>query len=145
VRKAVLARLRAAVDAAVGGAVVGTAPGFDAAYSLREKSGLFRKAGPPLCLVARYVEQVDGAAIRQAWPSAVASGSSGETVCLLLLGSSLAPARELSSAVAELRRKVHKSVPVVIPVDVRDWAVLFPPETPAPVRAILERLRAGDS
>ena len=145
VRKAVLARFRAAVDAVVEGAVVSTAASLDAAYSLKAKGGLFRKAGPPLRLVVKCVEQVDAAAIRQAWPSAVASGTAGETVCLLLLGSGLAPARELSAAVAELRRTSQKPVPVVVPVDVRDWEVLFPPDAPAPVRAILQRLRAGDA
>ena len=145
VRKAVLARLRAAVDAAVEGAVVSTVSGLDAAYSLKGKGGLFRKAEPPLRLIAKYVEHVDTAAIRQIWPSAAASGAAGEAVCLLLLGSSLAPARELSAAVADLRRKSHKSVPVVVPVNVRDWEVLFPPDAPASVRAILQRLRAEDA
>lgn len=145
VRKAGLARLRAAVDAVVEGAVLCTAGDFDAVYSLKGKGGLFRKAEPPLRLLAKYVEHVDAAAIRQTWPSAVASGTAGETVCLLLLGSGLAPARELSAAVAELRRQSPTPVPVVVPVDVRDWEVLFPPDAPAPVRAILQRLRTGDA
>ena len=74
-----------------------------------------------------------------------ASGTAGETVCVLLLGSGLAPARELSAAVAEQRRKSRKAGPVLVPVDVRDWDALFPPDTPASVRAILQRLRAGEA
>jgi hypothetical protein len=30
---------------------------------------------------------------------------------------------------------------VLVPVDVRDWEALFPPETPASVRALIQRLR----
>jgi hypothetical protein len=55
----------------------------------------------------------------------------------------LAPARDLAAAVAEQRRKTRKSAPVLVPVDVRDWEALFPPEAPAAVRAILQRLRDG--
>lgn len=56
-----------------------------------------------------------------------------------------APARELSAAVADQRRKSRKAGPVLVPVDVRDWEALFPPEAPASVRAIIQRLRAGEA
>ena len=52
--------------------------------------------------------------------------------CVLLLGLGLAPARELAAAIAEQRRKSRQAaVPVLVPVDVRDWDALVPPETPA--------------
>lgn len=144
VRKAVFAKLRAAVEAVSTGALLTTAPGLDAVYSLKEKGGLFRKGEPAVRLLAKYVAHVDAASIEEIWPSASATPASGETVCLLLLGSGLAPARELSSAVADMRRKTRKAGPVLVPVDVRDWDALFPPDAPASVRAILQRLRAGD-
>jgi hypothetical protein len=62
----------------------------------------------------------------------------------MLLGSGLDPARELSVAVSDMRKKTRKTGPVVIPVDVRDWQALLPPETPPTVRALLDRLRRGD-
>lgn len=145
VRKAVFAKLRDAVAAIWDGAAASTAPGLDAVYSLKGKRGLFRKAEPPLRLVAKYVAHVDAAAIEESWTPAISSGQAGETVCLLLLGSDVAPARELSATVAALRRKSRKPGPVLVPVDVRDWDALFPPEAPASVRAILQRLRAGEA
>jgi len=33
----------------------------------------------------------------------------------------------------------------VVPVDVRDWEALFPPDAPASVRAIIQRLRSGEA
>jgi hypothetical protein len=114
-------------------------------YSLKGKGGLFRKSEPALRLVAKYVAHVDANAIEESWLSAMSSGQAGETVCLLLLGSGVAPVRELSATVAALRRKTHKAGPVLVPVDVRDWDALFPPEAPASVRAILQRLRAGEA
>ena len=145
VRKAVLAKLKDAVAAVSTGVTVSTAPGVDAVYSLKGKGGLFRKGEPPLRLLAKFVAHVDAAAIELAWPSAVSMARAGETVCLLLLGSGLAPARELSAAVADQRRKSRKGGPVLVPVDVRDWEALFPPEAPASVRAIIQRLRAGEA
>lgn len=145
VRKAVFARLRAAVGAVSDGASVSTAPGLDAVYSLKGKGGLFRKAEAPLRLLAKYVAHVDRGAVEEVWPSASSMAHTGETVCLLLLGTGVAPGRELSAAVADLRRKTRKTGPILVPVDVRDWDALFPPEAPASVRAILQRLRAGEA
>ena len=55
----------------------------------------------------------------------------------------MAPARDLALAIAEQRRKSRTAGPVLIPVDVRDWEALFPPEAPASVRAIVQWLRDG--
>jgi len=60
---------------------------------------------------------------------------------VLLLGQGRAPARELAAAVSELRRKSRGGGPLVVPVDVRDWEALFPPETPGPVRSLIQRLK----
>ena len=145
VRKAVFAKLRTAVGAVSDGALVSTAPGLDAVYSLKGKSGLFRKAEAPTRVLAKYVTFVDRDALEEVWQAAITAGQPGETVCLLLLGSGLAPVQELSAAVTDLRRRARKAGPVVVPVDVRDWDALFPPEAPASVRAILQRLRAGEA
>jgi hypothetical protein len=144
VRKAVFAKLRTAVAAVSEGATARTLPGMDAAYSLKAKGGLFRKPEAPVTLLAKYVAHVDRDAVEGVWPSAAAAPA-GDTICLLLLGGGLAPQRELSEAVADLRRKTRKPGPILVPVDVRDWEALFPPETPAPVRAILQRLRSGEA
>lgn len=145
VRKATLARLRDAITA-VSDAEEVTAHGLDLAYEIKAKGGLFRKSEPAVRLLAKFVPQADVAAVEAVWPLAANAGVGGEVVCLLLLGGGLiAPARELSVAVSELRRKARVAGPVLIPVDVRDWEALFPPEAPASVRGILQRLREGQT
>jgi len=63
-------------------------------------------------------------------------------VCVLMLaGPGMSPARELATALTEQRRRVKSSGPVLVPVDVRDWEALFPPDAPGAVRALIQRLR----
>lgn len=142
VRRAVASKLRAAVQEL--GGTVAEAPYFDAVFHIDGRKGLFRKSEGPIKLAVRVVPRVDASAITDAWSPALRLGALGETFCLMLLGTGLDPARELSRAVSDLRNRSRKTGPVVIPVDVRDWEALLPPETPAPVRALLERLRQGD-
>ncbi len=143
VKKATLGRLREAVEALSGSAEPLPVQGFDAAYSLRMKRGLFQKADPPVNLLVRIVATVDGAAVEDAWPQAVKAGGPDKTVCLLLLGLGLAPSRELATAIAEQRRRSRNVGPVVVPVDTRDWNALLPPDTPTSVRKLLDRLKLG--
>jgi curved DNA-binding protein CbpA len=143
VRKAGASRLRDAV-AAVSGAAPASISGFDAAYDIKGKGGLFKKSAQPVRLLVKFVAQVDPEAIAAAWVAAVRSNSHDHVRVLLLLGAAgMAPAKELSAAIAEQRRKTRGVAPVVVPVDVRDWEALFPPETPDTVRAIMQRLREG--
>jgi len=143
VRKAGASRLRDAV-AAVSGALPTSAAGFDAAYDIKGKAGLFKKTSQPVRLLVKFVAHVDASAIAAAWPDAIRSSGSGHVRVILLLGAAgLAPTRELAAAVAEQRRKTRGAAPVVVPVDVRDWEALFPPDTPDAVRAIMQRLREG--
>jgi len=144
VRKAGVSRLRDAVAAITGGTPALPIPGFDAAFDVKGKSGLFKKGEAPVRLLARFVPQVDADAVAACWPLAVKAAKGNDPVCLLLLGNGgVAPARELAVAIAEHRRKSRAPGPVLIPVDVRDWEALFPPEAPATVRAIVQWLREG--
>ena len=144
VRKAGVSRLRDAVAAITGGAPALPIVGFDAAFDVKGKSGLFKKGEAPVRLLARFVPQVDAAAVAACWPLAVKAAKGNDPVCLLLLGGTgVAPAKELALAIAEQRRKSRTAGPVLIPVDVRDWEALFPPEAPASVRAIVQWLRDG--
>ena len=142
VRRVVSARLTDAVLSS-GGTMV-KAPGFDWAFVFKGARSLFRKPEPSVRVAVRIVPIVDAAALNDAWPAAVRLGAEDETLCLMLLGSGMAPARDLSLAVTELRRKTRRAAPVVIPVDVRDWEALLPTETPASVRVLLDRLRSRD-
>jgi DnaJ-like protein len=144
VRKAGVSRLREAVAAIAGAAPALSIVGFDAAFDVKGKGGLFKKAEAPVRLLARFVPQVDAAAVEACWMPAVKAAKGNDPVCLLLLGGGgVAPARELAVAIAEQRRKSRTAGPVLIPVDVRDWEALFPPEAPASVRAIVQWLREG--
>jgi len=142
VRKASLSRLRNAIDQVLGGAEPFSAPGFDIAVASNPKRGLFKKAEDKLRLLAKFVAQVDPDAVASVWPGAAKAQAADATLCVLLVGPGMAPARDLASAVSEQRRKGRTAAgPVLVPVDVRDWDALFPPETPAPVRSVIQRLK----
>ncbi len=143
VRKAAIAKLRDALGGVAGSASAVHVTGFDVAYDIKPRKSMFKKADPQVRLLARFVPQVDGAAIEEAWPLVLKSGAFDGVVCLMLLGSGVSPARELGAAVAERRRKTRMGGPVVVPVDVRDWEALFPPEAPDVVRQLVHRLQKG--
>ena len=142
VRRAALLKLRDAVAAVFGGSESPSAPGFDAMFVSRPKKALFRKAEDGVRLLIRFVPQVDGEVIADVWPHALKAPGDG-VACVLLLGSSLAPESELARSVSEQRRRSRNLGPVLVPVDVRDWEALFPPDTPSSVRTVLQRLRQG--
>lgn len=141
VRKAALAKLRDAVNASAGSASSLPASGFDAGFVIKPKKVLFKKADASVQLLARVVPQVDAAAVEQTWPLAAKLGAFDGLVCVLVMGSGLASTRELGAAVAEHRRKARGAAPIIVPVDIRDWEALFPPEAPEIVRQIVQRLR----
>jgi curved DNA-binding protein CbpA len=144
VRKAGASRLRDAVAAVSGDAAATAISGFDAAYDIKGKGGLFKKSTAPVRLLVKFVSQVDSDAIGASWGDALRSSNQDHIRVLLLLGASgMAPAKELSAAIAEQRRKTRGVAPVVVPVDVRDWEALFPPDTPESVRTIMQRLKEG--
>jgi curved DNA-binding protein CbpA len=142
VRRASLSKVREAIDATLGSAEPLQVPGFDLAVVTKPKKGLFRRAQESVCLVVKFVPFVDAAAINGAWlPAAKVRVPDVDGCGLLLLGQGLAPVDDLAAAVSELRRRSRGSGPLVIPVDVRDWKALFPPETPGPVRSLIQRLK----
>lgn len=145
VRKAALAKVRTAVSGLSDGASLQTIGGFDAAYVVKPKRSLFKKAQPAVRLLVRFVPQVDGPAVDEAWPLATRAGAFDGVNCVLLLGSGIATARELGAAISEQRRRTRSGAPVMVPVDVRDWEALFPPEAPDLVRQVVERLRTGSA
>ena len=142
VRRAALSKLKDAIAEVLPGAEPMAIAGFDIALLTKPKKGLFRKAEEAVCLLVKFVAQVDPAAIVLHWPAAMKARAPGAAGCVLMLvGPGMAPVRDLSAAVGELRRKSRTVGPVLVPVDVRDWEALFPPDTPTPVRAIIQRLK----
>ena len=144
VRKATMARVREAVEAVTGGSDAAAPAGFDAAFVMKPRRGLFQKSEAPVHVLVRIADCVDGAAIGEVWPVALRLGKPDVIVCVLLLGASLLPARDLAAAIAEQRRKSRQAaVPLLVPVDTRDWDALIPPDTPGTVRKLLDRLKLG--
>jgi hypothetical protein len=144
VKRVGASRVNEAVRAVAPGAVMVSLSGFDGAYDIKGKSGLFRRAEPTVRLLIRFVPHVDRDSIVTSWPLAIKASKDAEVLCLILLGAAgVAASKELGGAVAEQRRKTRSLAPIVIPVDVRDWEALFPPETPVCCRAIVQWLRDG--
>jgi hypothetical protein len=142
VRRAALTKIREAVQEVMANADAMPAPGFDVAVVSRPKKGLFRKADESVCLLVKFVARVDADAVAAVWPAALKVIAPGPSACVLLLaGPEMATARELAEAVTELRRKLRRPGAVLVPVDVRDWETLFPPDTPAVVRSLIQRLK----
>jgi curved DNA-binding protein CbpA len=141
VRKASLSRLKAALEEVMGGAESSPVSGFDIAVLSRPKRGLFKKAEETVRLLVRFVPLVDAEAIADVWPGAMKARVPDATLCVLLAGSGMAPSKDLAAAINDQRRKSRNAGPVLVPVDVRDWEALFPPDTPAPVRSLIQRLK----
>jgi curved DNA-binding protein CbpA len=134
-RKATLSRFRTAVSA-VGGYAETQLRGFEVAFVPKSKF-LSRNKNPRL--LGRFLTKVDGPAVADTWNDA--GKWTTDEVCVLLLGSSLAPPRELAEAIADQRRKNRKVT--LIPVDARDWAAHIPTDAPDVAKSLLTRLRSG--
>ena len=141
VKKASLSRLRAAVDEVVGSGDAMAMPGFDIAISSKPKRGLFKKADEKVRLLVRFVPLVDAQAVEGVWTASLKAKAPDATLCVLLIGPGLAPSKDIATAINEQRRKTRNAGPVLVPVDVRDWEALFPPDTPAIVRSLIQRLK----
>ena len=136
-RKATLSRFKHAVDAVGGGYDEDQLRGVEMAYF--PKSKLFGKNKNPR-LLGRFLSSVDGPAVADTWTQAWKWTS--EDVCVFLLGSSLASARELATAIAEQRRR-SKSKVTLIPVDARDWTAHVPTDAPDIAKTLIARLKGG--
>jgi hypothetical protein len=125
----------------MGNVETGHVSGFDLAVMSNPKRGLFKKADEKVRLLIKFVPLVDPEAVVAVWPGAMKARVPDATLCVLLAGSGLAPAQDLATAIGDQRRKARNAGPVLVPVDVRDWEALFPPDTPAPVRSLVQRLK----
>ena len=141
VRKATMNRLRQALDAVGGGYDEAQLRGFDVA--LTPKSKMFARNKNPR-LLGRFVARLDREAVADAWLQAVKWGDTkNDEVCVLLLGTSLAPAAELAGEIAEQRKKSRGAKVTLIPVDARIWHAHMPLDAPAVAKTLLARLKSG--
>jgi hypothetical protein len=141
VKKASLSRLRDAVDEVMGSAESGFVSGFDLAVTSKPKRGLFKKADERVRLLVKFVPFVDAEAVADVWTNAMRAKVADAILCVLLVGPGLAPSKDLSTAISEQRRRTRNAGPMLVPVDVRDWEALFPPDTPVSVRSLIQALK----
>ena len=140
VRRATMGRLRQALEAIAGSYDRSEVRGFDIALVPKKK--LFGGPKNPK-LLGRFVSTVDRAAVADAWTQAAKWGAADE-VCVLLMGTSLAPAGELASEIRDQGRKQRGGGKLVlIPVDARDWDARMPLDAPPIAKTLLERLKKG--
>jgi curved DNA-binding protein CbpA len=114
--------------------------GFDFAYVPR--TTLFGRAKEPR-LAGWVVPRVDRDAMARAWAQAQRwTEKAPEGACVFVIGSDLAPRRELEEALAhERRRPLGRGAVTLIPIDARTWDAYVPLDAPAVARSVMEKLR----
>ena len=137
VKQATLGRVRHVVAAEHGDVTELRAKGLDFFCSVKSKK-LFGRGGVTR-LAVRLVPVVDRMAVQDAW--ALAQKAGGQ-MCVLLMGSGMASARELGDAITDMRKKSRADGGIsIIPVDLRDWSAHIPEDAPHNCKNILLRLR----
>jgi curved DNA-binding protein CbpA len=114
--------------------------GFDFASSPKRK--LFgRSKGPRL--LGRFVSRVDARSVAEAWTQAGRwTVPAGDEICVILMGTAVATARELADAIAEQRRRPARGGKVtLIPVNSSVWDAHMPTDAPAVAKDLLANLR----
>jgi len=140
VRKALLGRFVQALEAVAADYDRTDVRGFDVACT--PKSKLFvRGKGPRL--LGRFVSRVDAESVADTWTNALKTGAASDEVCVFLMGSSMASAGELATAIADQRRKSRGARVTLIPIDARDWDAKMPTDAPPVAKTLLTRLRTG--
>jgi hypothetical protein len=141
VRKATVGRIRQALQALAGDYDEAQVPGFDIACV--PKSRMFGRSKNPR-LLGRFVSTLDKAAIADAWTQASKwADAKKEDVCVLLMGTSVAPAGELAGEIANQRRKARGVKLTLIPVDAGVWSAHMPLDAPEIAKSLIARLKSG--
>lgn len=143
VRKAIMDRFRQAFGQVAGGMYdEATARGFDLAWTPKAK--LFARSKGPR-IVGKFVSSVDAASVAEAWAQAGKwTSPQGEDICIILMGTAVAPPRELADAIAEQRRRPSRGAKVtLIPVNASIWDAHMPTDAPPMAKEVLTRLRKG--
>lgn len=143
VRKAIMERFRQAFSQVAGSRYdEASARGFDLAWIPKAK--LFARTKGPR-LVGKFVSSVDAAAVVEAWTQARKwNVPPSEDICVILMGTAVAPQRELADAIAEQRRRPTRGAKVtLIPVNASLWDAHVPTDAPGVAKDVLARLRKG--
>jgi hypothetical protein len=137
VRKATLSRFRQALSAEMGNVEELPARGFDLDVATKTKKLFSRDSSQRIA--AKIVAHVDKMAVQDVWNAAQRAAT---PICVFLMGSRVAPVKELADAIADLRKRTRGQAAIsVIPIDMRDWSAHVPADAPASCRNLLKRLR----
>ena len=137
VRKATLGRLRQVLSAEYGEISESSTRGFHFDCTAKSKKLFGRGSGQRFA--AKFVPRVDRAEIQDVWATAQKAGGQ---ICVFLMGNGLAPTRELSEAITDMRKKSRGESGIsLIPVDLRDWTAHVPADAPSVCKSVIQRLR----
>ena len=140
VRSATLDRCRAALLAELGASDELRAHAFDLEFEVKAKK-LFSRNDAHRYAV-KIVQVVDKFAVQDAWGAAL---KLSVPVCVFLMGSRLASAKELADAISDARKRTPGARVSIIPVDLRDWNAHIPADAPSACRNVVRRLREASS
>jgi hypothetical protein len=133
--------VRQALDAVGGGYDETQVSGFDIACV--PKSRMFGRSKNPR-LLGRFVPTLDREAVADAWTQASKwAEAKKDDVCVLLMGTSLAPAGALAGEIAIQRRKSRGAKLTLIPVDASMWQAHMPLDAPEIAKSLIARLKSG--
>jgi len=141
VRKAIIGRVRQALESVGAGYDEAPVRGFDIACTPKKR--LFGRSSNPR-LLGRFVSTLDAEAIADAWTEALKWGDpKKDEVCVLLMGTSLSPAGELAGEIAGQRRKSRGAKVTLIPVDASIWHAHMPLDAPDIAKLLIAKLKSG--
>lgn len=141
VRKAIIGRVRHALESVGGGYDDAPVRGFDIACVPKKR--LFGRSSNPR-LLGRFVSTLDAQAIADAWTEALKWGDpKKDELCVLLMGTALSPAGELAGEIAGQRRKSRGAKLTLIPVDASIWNAHMPLDAPEIAKSLLAKLKSG--
>ncbi len=141
VRKAAVIRFRQAVSEEFGRCEGASISGFEIACT--PPKGRFWNKLPPRIL-ARFVQQVDAAAVSETWALASrAQRDEQREICVFVMGPVVAPVAQLAHAIAdEMRRQTAGARVSIVPVNTRTWSADIPKDAPPVVKSLAARLKS---
>ena len=141
VRKAAVIRFRQAVNEEFGRCEDAPISGFEIACA--PPKGRFWNKVPPRIL-ARFVPQVDAAAVSETWALASrAQRDEQREICVFVMGPVVAPVAQLARAIAdEMRRQTAAAKMSIVPVNTRTWSADIPKDASPAVKSLAARLKS---
>ena len=141
VRKAAVVRFRQAVNEEFGRCEDVPVVGFEVACA--PPKGAFWNKVPPRIL-ARFVPQVDAAAVSETWTLASRAQRDGQReICVFVMGPTVAPVAQLARAIADEMRRQTAAVKVsIVPVNTRTWSADIPKDASPAVKSLAARLKS---